>query len=247
METIDGIINLNKPVGITSAKALYKVRALTRMRKSGHTGTLDPGADGVLVLCVGKATKLVERVMNQPKFYRAKARLDVTSESFDSDRAHQLVEVSRTPAGAAVREALAAFEGDIAQTPPAISAVKVKGVPAYKLAGTPSAPVLKPRRVHIHWTRLHAFDWPEIDFEVCCGRGTYIRSLIRDLGQALGTGGCLTALTRRMVGPFRLEDAWTLESMATTAPAAFILPLNDVLPLLNSNAPPPAPPDPSRR
>jgi tRNA pseudouridine55 synthase len=97
MPTIDGIINFHKPVGITSAKALYRVRAISGMRKSGHTGTLDPAASGVLVLCVGKATKLVERVMGLPKVYRATARLDVTSTSFDSDRPLQPVEVNAIP------------------------------------------------------------------------------------------------------------------------------------------------------
>ena len=248
METIDGIINLHKPVGITSAKALYKVRAITQMRKSGHTGTLDPGASGVLVLCVGKATKLVEQVMDQPKVYRAKARLDVTSESFDSDRPHRPIDVPTAPSDDVVRQALAGFEGEIWQTPPAISAIKVKGVPAYKLAGTDAAPELKPRQVQVYWTHLHAYDWPVIDFEVCCGRGTYIRAIIRDLGEVLGTGGCLTELARLAVGPFRLEEAWTLESMATAPPATFILPLADVKQLLNSNASsPPAMPYPSRR
>ena len=120
---MDGIINLNKPVGITSAKALYRVRSLTRQRKSGHAGTLDPAASGVLVICLGKATKLVESIMDQPKVYRATARLDVTSESFDSDRPLIPVEVANVPTLETVQAACTSFEGTIEQVPPQISAI----------------------------------------------------------------------------------------------------------------------------
>lgn len=225
MSTIDGVINLHKPVGITSAKALYRVRSVTRMKKSGHTGTLDPGADGVLVICVGKATKLVERVMDLPKCYRACARLDVTSESYDSDRPRQAVDVQRMPSRDEVAAALAAFEGQLPQVPPAISALKVGGVPAYRLTRGGNAPQLAARNVTIYWTHLHAFAWPELDFEIAASRGTYVRALIRDLGEKLACGGCLTALTRTAVGPFHVADAWTFERMATHTPAEFILPL----------------------
>lgn len=211
---MDGVINLDKPVGITSAKALYRVRAITRQRKSGHAGTLDPAASGVLILCLGKATKLVERLMDLPKVYRATARLDVTSESFDSDRPLVPIPVSAPPGADAVRNALASFVGTIQQVPPAISAIKIGGVPSYKRAVRGDARPLQPRPVTIYSAKLHACDWPTIDFEVCCGRGTYIRALIRDLGLRLGTGGCLTALQRTRVGPFTIEDAWTLERLS---------------------------------
>ena len=209
----DGIINFHKPTGITSAKALYKVRTITRQRKSGHAGTLDPGASGVLVLCLGRATKLVEAVMDQPKVYRATARLDVTSESFDSDRPLIPVEVVQVPSTEVVRNTLASFEGMIEQVPPAISAVKVDGVPAYKRAARSGVVKLRPRPVRVYWLHVHACRWPEIDFTVCCGRGTYIRSLIRDLGEWLHTGGCLTSLVRERVGPFARPEAWTLERL----------------------------------
>ena len=209
----DGIINFHKPTGITSAKALYKVRSITRQRKSGHAGTLDPGASGVLVLCLGRATKLVEAVMEQPKVYRATARLDATSESFDSDRPLIPVEVAQVPSTEVVRDTFASFEGAIEQVPPAISAVKVDGVRAYKRAARSGAVKLQPRPVRVYWLHVHTYRWPEIDFTVCCGRGTYIRSLIRDLGERLGTGGCLTSLVRERVGPFARSEAWTLERL----------------------------------
>ena len=211
---MDGIINFNKAGGITSAKALYKVRAITGQRKSGHAGTLDPGASGVLVLCLGRATKLVERIMDQPKVYRATARLDVTSESFDSDRPLVPVSVLREPTYDELRFALNSLEGVIDQIPPDISAVKVAGVPAYKRARRDQPLNLKPRSVRIDYLRVHAYDYPAIDFEMSCGRGTYVRSVIRDLGLQLGTGGCLTSLVRLRVGPFAIDDAWTLEALS---------------------------------
>lgn len=210
---MDGIINLNKPAGITSAKALYRVRSITRQRKSGHAGTLDPSATGVLVLCLGRGTKLVESVMDQPKVYRATARLDVTSESLDADRPLHAVEIANQPSQDAIHQALATFEGEIEQVPPQVSAVKVNGVPAYRLRRSGAHVPLKPKVVSIYWLHLHRYDWPEIEIEMCCGRGTYVRSVIRDLGERLKTGGCLTALVRSRVGPFSASNAWTFETI----------------------------------
>ncbi len=221
---MDGIITLNKPTGITSAKALYRVRSITGERKSGHAGTLDPAASGVLVLCLGKATKLVESIMNQPKVYRATARFDVTSESFDSDRPLTAVEVSVIPTIEAVRAGCADFEGVIEQIPPQISAIKVGGMPAYKRKASEGPLVLAARPVTVYWLHIHALAWPTMDFEMCCGRGTYVRSLIRDLGLRLGTGGCLTSLTRSRVGPFTVENSWSLESLREAAgPSEYML------------------------
>jgi len=213
---LDGLLNLDKPVGLTSARALDQVRAVTGQRKSGHAGTLDPGASGVLIICLGRATKLVERLMDLPKVYRATARLDVTSESLDADS--ELVPVPRSgtqgiPDAEALSRTFAGLTGEIQQIPPNISAVKVNGVPAYKRARRGEVLQLEPRPVRVYWIRLHAFDWPNLDFEVCCGRGTYIRSLIRDIGVALGTGGCLTSLIREQIGPFTRAAAWTPDAL----------------------------------
>ena len=230
---MDGIINFNKPVGISSAKALYRVRSITGQRKSGHAGTLDPGASGVLVLCMGRATKLVESVMDQPKVYRATARLDVTSESFDSDRPLIDVHVADIPNRDDVVAACAAFEGVTQQIPPAISAVKVAGRPAYKRKASEKPLNLRPRPIRIDWCHLHAYDWPNIDFEICCGRGTYVRALIRDLGRRLGTGGCLTSLVRRQVGPFTDSAAWSFDALDTARDSAeYLTPFDQVVELL---------------
>lgn len=214
---MDGLLNLDKPAGLSSAKALYRVRKLIGVRKSGHAGTLDPTATGVLLIACGKGTKRVERLMGLPKVYRATARLDVTSFSYDSESPLEPVAVARPPELAEVRAALDALEGEIMQLPPAVSALKVGGVPAYRLARRGAAVELRPRPARIDWLHVHGYAWPTLDFEMCCGRGTYVRSVIRDVGTALGTGGCLTALRRTRIGPFGEADAVTLEALAGDA------------------------------
>ena len=242
---IDGVINLNKPVGITSAKALYRVRKLTRVRKSGHAGTLDPGADGVLVLCLGGATKLVEALMDQPKVYRASARLDITSESYDSDRPLVQVPVATQPSAAAVREAVRSFEGEIQQIPPAISAVKVGGQPAYRRHRAGETLELKPRTATVYWLHIQRYEWPVLDFEMACGRGTYVRAIIRDLGSALGVGGCLTSLARTQIGPFTLDESATFSDLETCHDwERFLTPLERARDLLAAR-PIPIPPRPA--
>ncbi len=228
----DGIINLYKPVGLTSAKAVYRVRKLIPQRKSGHAGTLDPLAEGVLLICLGKATKLVERVMDQAKVYYAEARLDMTSASFDADEPLQPVAIAAIPDEAAVRAAAAAFQGVIQQAPPALSAIKVGGRPAYRLARRGAPPELPPRPVRVDSLRIESYAWPTLKFELRCGRGFYVRSLIRDLGLALGVGGCLTRLIRRAVGPFTTIESTTFEELAGADSLARLIPLEDARALL---------------
>jgi tRNA pseudouridine55 synthase len=242
--TMDGITNLNKPLGMTSAKAVGHVKHLLGRPKCGHAGTLDPLADGVLVVCLGRATKLVELVMDQPKIYRTSAALDVTSTSFDRERPTTPVDVAQPPDASRVVEVLRSFEGLQQQIPPGSSALKLNGRPAYKLDRAGKAPVLAARSVHIHWLHLHRYEWPMLDFELCCARGTYVRALIRDIGTRLGTGGCLTTLTRVAVGPFHIDTAWTLERLAATGdPAAAVMPFAPASELLARPAPVPPRPD----
>jgi tRNA pseudouridine55 synthase len=242
---MDGIINLYKPLGLSSAKALESVRAITGQRKSGHAGTLDPLAEGVLVICLGRATRLVESLMNQPKVYRTTARLDVTSASFDSETPLTPVAISTPPAADQVRCVLASFEGEIQQVPPATSAVKIGGRPAYRLARSGRPPVLRPRSARIYWVHIHRYEWPLLDIEMACGRGTYVRALIRDIGAALGAGGCLTSLVRLAVGPFTIAESWTLERLAAVADQrACVVPLEKARELL-ALQPVPVPPRPA--
>jgi tRNA pseudouridine55 synthase len=240
---VDGLLNTFKPLGITSAKFLYRVRKVTGLRKSGHTGTLDPAADGVLLIGVGKGTKLTETLMDLPKVYTASARLDVTSSSYDSDRPLEPVAVAEIPTREDIVTAAQDFVGAIAQVPPAVSALKVGGRPAYKQDPAKMAERLAPRSVQIYWLKVARYDWPTLEFAVACGRGTYVRALIRDWGQALGTGGCLTSLRRTAVGPFAAADALTLEQLETQPLESCVIPVATVQARAASAETPPPPGD----
>lgn len=229
---MDGIINLNKPLGVTSAKALEQVREITGQRKSGHAGTLDPLASGVLVLCLGRATKLVEALMDQPKIYRTAIALDVTSVSYDREHPLVPVAVAQPPTAERVADVLRGFEGTVQQVPPATSAVKICGRPAYKFSRAGRPVSLTPRPVQIYWIHVRRYQWPELEVDVACGRGTYVRALVRDIGERLGTGGCLSALARLAVGPFRIEDACTPERLAAGGAEAAMVKLERARELL---------------
>lgn len=211
---LDGLLVLDKPSGITSARALDKVRRFLGQRKSGHAGTLDPMATGVLLVTLGRCTRLTERLMNLPKTYTSTVRLDATSASFDADRLLVPVAVDNLPTRERIDELLLALRGVIQQTPPAVSALKIRGRAAYARERAGETVELVPRSVRIDEVRATRYVWPELDIELACGRGFYVRALARDLGIALGTGGCLTRLRRTSVGPFHADDGWSLEKLA---------------------------------
>ncbi len=233
--TFDGIIPVNKPLGLTSARVVERVRRRTGFRKCGHAGTLDPAADGVLLVCCGRGTKLVERLMDLPKSYRATARLDVTSDSFDSDCPRVLVDMARVPRIEEIVDAARAFVGVVQQAPPALSAVKIGGRPSYELARAGRAPAPAARPVRIDRLHVLRYDWPVVEFEMDCGRGTYVRSLIRDWGEALGVGGCLTALTRTRVGPFDVRNCSPLNRVGLSDSVGYLA-LGEAETLLASRA-----------
>jgi len=215
----DGILNLNKPRGPTSHDIVARIRALTNIRRVGHAGTLDPLATGVLLVCIGRATRVAEYLMTGQKVYRARARLGITTDTYDAEGqvvAEAPVEATR----AQVEAALAQFRGKIAQVPPMYSAIKHKGTPLHRLArqGVKSEQLsLKPRHVEISCLELVAWEPPECTLEMTCSPGTYVRALAHDLGQALGCGAHVTALARLSSGDFRLEDAITLDELAQAA------------------------------
>lgn len=211
---MDGLLNINKPRGISSAKALYRVRSRTRVRRSGHAGALDPLAEGVLLIGLGRGTRLTEALMDLPKVYEGTARLDVTNEAGDLEQALEPVVVGSVPDREAVESAAVRLCGEIEQTPPAYSAVKVRGEPAYRRAARGEAVRLRSRRVRIYALRVVEYAWPEVTFRVVCGRGTYVRSLVRDWGAAVGAGGVLTFLRRVAVGPFTVEEAVPLDALS---------------------------------
>jgi tRNA pseudouridine55 synthase len=207
-----GLLVLDKPAGITSRTAVDRAqRWLPRGTRIGHTGTLDPLATGVLVLCIGAATRLTEYVQNMRKTYRATVLLGARSGTDDSEGLVVHQAVPRPPHLAAVRGQLEKFLGDIDQVPPAYSAAKVAGRRAYDLARRGEEAALQPRTVRINGIDVLAYAWPRLELEVRCGKGTYIRSLARDLGERLGCGGLIESLRRTRVGPFTAEDAVGLD------------------------------------
>ncbi len=217
---MNGILNINKPAGWTSHDVVAKVRRLLGQREVGHAGTLDPLATGVLLVCAGQATRVSEYLMAGRKVYRAVVRLGVTTDTYDADGEI----TSRSPVPALSREdilaALAPFIGALLQRPPAYSAIKQEGVPAYRKARRGETVELTPRPVTIHRMELvdwGAVDWETLTLEVICDPGTYIRSLAHDIGQALGCGATLAQLTRLRSGQFAVEDAVTLDALAEAA------------------------------
>ena len=213
-----GIINLNKPAGMSSARAVSIVkRLLPRGTKIGHAGTLDPFATGVLLLLVGKSTRLCERLMDEPKQYEATVKLGATTPTDDPDSPETLTPDAPRPALEPLREAIQRFQGTIRQRPPAFSALKVGGKRAYDLARRGREVSLEPREVRIDAIELLDYDWPFVRLRIDCGRGTYIRAIARDLGEALGVGGYLTSLCRTRVGRFALDTAANLEQLSAEA------------------------------
>ena len=208
-----GFLNIDKPAGMTSHDVVALLRRELRLRKLGHAGTLDPMATGVLVLCVGPATRLSEYAMRGVKCYRAEILAGVSTDTYDTEG--QVTEL-RDASGLTrtqVVAALAQFRGDIEQLPPMFSAVKQGGRKLYELARAGQTVERQQRQVCVQ--ELNLVDWspPQFTLELACSAGTYVRSLAHDLGEVLGTGAHLTALTRTVSGSFRLEDARTPEKV----------------------------------
>jgi tRNA pseudouridine55 synthase len=207
MGDLSGVLNLDKPGGMTSRDVVDLISRPLRKGKVGHAGTLDPLASGVLVVCVGRATRLIEYVQRMPKAYRTVVRLGARSDTLDADGRVEVIDDPHVPTEAEVRAALATQVGTIEQIPPQFSALKVAGKRAYDLARAGQAVDLAARPVRVDRVDLIAYAWPRLEFTVDCGSGTYIRSIARDVGEALGSGGLVEVLVRTRIGPFRLEDA----------------------------------------
>ncbi len=210
-----GILLVDKPGGMTSHDVVAAIRKHVRPLRVGHTGTLDPLADGLLILCVGEATKIAGFVEAQHKLYRAVALLGVETDTQDVTGKI----VAQTPVenitGDRVREAARSFVGTIEQTPPAYSAVKVGGVSAHKLARRGKSVRLEPRRIEIRRLEIERVDLPRVQFSVECSKGTYVRTLASDMGKSLGVGGCLESLRRLAVGRFEVADAKPLAELSS--------------------------------
>ncbi|MBU4397786.1 MAG: tRNA pseudouridine(55) synthase TruB, partial [Planctomycetes bacterium] len=202
-----GILNLNKPAGISSRRAVDLVKRLVRPAKVGHAGTLDPLATGVLVVCVGAATRLTEYVQRMPKRYLGTFLLGRRSPTEDVEGDVTELSDAPVPTHAQIAAAAECFVGRIAQRPPSFSAIKVKGRRAYKLARGGQRVQLPARPVNVYRIEVKAYKYPELVLDVECGGGTYIRSLGRDLAESLGTAAVMSALTRTAVGNFRIEQS----------------------------------------
>ena len=211
----DGIINVNKPAGWTSQDVCSKLRHVLHIRKIGHTGTLDPMATGVLPVCVGKATRIIEYYDRDAKSYRASMKLGITTDTLDITG--KVVETARYSNidEKAVREAFKAYTGHVMQIPPKYSALKIDGKRAYDLAREGKDFEIKAREIIIYDNSITRIDLEagEIEFNVTCSKGTYIRTICDDIGRALGCGATMTALTRTASGYFRLEDSYTIEEI----------------------------------
>jgi tRNA pseudouridine55 synthase len=228
-----GLLIVDKPIGPTSHKIVSIVRNGTGIRKVGHAGTLDPRASGVLVLCLGSATRLSEYLSNSSKCYHAVITFGSSTRTYDADG-----EITRhtgqVPDLEVITKALQDFIGEIQQVPPPYSAIKVQGKKAYELARRGQEPDLEPRRVIIESLDVAGFNPPELTLQVECSAGTYIRSLAHDLGEKLSTGAHLSGLRRTRAGPFTLQDTVSFsileESLSTGEWQDYIRPAADALP-----------------
>lgn len=210
---MDGLLILNKPKTWTSFDVVAKIRGKFKVKKVGHTGTLDPMATGVLVLCLGKATKLVQSLTGVDKEYIGEVTLGATSNTDDAEG--EIVEQSNTrPVSLEqIQTILKEFEGEIFQTPPQFSAKKVNGKRAYAMARKGQEVELKPVQIRINSIEILDYQWPKLTLKIDCGKGTYIRSIARDIGEKLGVGGYLSALERTRVGQYSIEQAKSIEEV----------------------------------
>ena len=208
-----GVLVLDKPVGLSSMAAVAVVRGKAGGGRTGHAGTLDPLASGVLVIGLGRATKCLGRFMATDKRYRTVVDLSAFSTTDDLEGERVEVEVEKPPTESEVRSVLEKFVGTIDQRPPDRSAVKIGGRRAYALSRQGQSVEIPPRPVVVHGITVVSYEWPLLELAVHCGKGTYIRSLARDIGETLGTGGHCRSLRRVAVGPFTEAETRTLESL----------------------------------
>jgi len=219
-----GLLNINKPPGVTSRDVVNQIQRKIRPVKVGHAGTLDPLATGVLVLCLGRATRLVPYVQRLSKRYTATFLLGRRSDTDDVDGKIELIAASPLLTQRQIEEALPNFIGEILQRPPAYSAIKVRGQRAYHRARLGEHVEIAPRPVRVFSIALQAYEYPKLTLQIVCGSGTYVRSIGRDLAELLGTGGVLSELERTAIGDFRIEDALRPDQLVAGSLSDALLP-----------------------
>ena len=212
-QSLHGVFLLDKPIGITSNRALQQVRRLFSAKKAGHTGSLDPLASGVLPVCFGEATKFTRFLLNANKRYIIKGKLGIITDTGDSNG--QVLVRQQVPSLSfdEFSKVLLSFKGTLFQTPPMYSAMKHRGQPLYKLARQGVTVKRKLRQFIIYELRLCSFKFDNFELEVYCSKGTYIRTFIEDIGLILGCGGYVTMLRRLEAGPFKITDTITLSQL----------------------------------
>ena len=227
----DGIINVYKERGFTSHDVVAKLRGILRQKKIGHTGTLDPEAEGVLPVCLGSATKVCELLTDKEKTYRAVLLLGVTTDTQDTTGT-VLKETPVVCEQQAVRDCIASFVGEQDQVPPMYSALKVNGKKLYELARRGQEVARRPRSITIHALELLEGEGADWTIRVRCSKGTYVRTLCHDLGRALGCGGCMSSLRRTRAGSFTLAQAVTMQQVLDFAagqdPQQLLMPVDAV-------------------
>jgi tRNA pseudouridine55 synthase len=219
-----GLLNVNKPSGLTSRRVVDQVQRLVKPAKVGHAGTLDPLASGVLVIGIGQATRLVEYVQQMAKRYRATFLLGRASDTEDIQGVVTALPNAPQPSRVQLERAVAEMTGEIEQRPPAYSALKISGRRAYALARAGKAVDLAPRKVNIYRAEIVGYDYPELCIDVECGSGTYVRSFGRDLAEHAGTAAVMSALERTAIGQFTLDQAIDADQLTRENIAGQMLP-----------------------
>jgi tRNA pseudouridine55 synthase len=213
VKEMEGVLLVDKPKGLTSHDVVYRLRRKLSMKKIGHAGTLDPMATGLLVMLIGKATRISQYLMSVDKAYEGEATLGVVTDSQDAEG--EVLTTMPVPelTEAQVREAIKGFLGDQYQTPPMHSAIKIDGVPLYKMARKGEEVEREPRFIRVMAFDLLSFTPPRLTFRLLCTKGTYVRTIAHDLGQKLGCGAHLSALRRTGSGQFDIAQCLTLEAI----------------------------------
>jgi tRNA pseudouridine55 synthase len=211
---LHGVIVIDKPRGPTSMSMVNLIRRKCKKAKTGHAGTLDPLATGVLVLGVGSMTKKLGQMMDTKKRYITVIDLSATTAGHDSESEREEIRVDDIPEFDFIQDAVQSFAGEIMQAPPIFSAVKIDGHRAYAVARKGKEVKLEPRKILVHDIQTINYDWPYVTIDISCAKGFYVRALARDLGKKLNTGGYCTEIRRTQVGPFSIEMARQLEDLA---------------------------------
>lgn len=213
------VLLVDKPLTWTSFDVVKKIKIAGKISKVGHAGTLDPLATGLLILCTGKKTKEIDNYQALTKEYTGKILLGKTTPTLDLEMPFDSEKDTSHLTESIVLEAVNQFKGKLSQIPPIFSAIKIEGKRLYKKArkGNPIDVEIKPREIEVYDFEITEFALPEISFRISCSKGTYIRSLARDVGEKLGVGGCLSALRRTKIGDFSVENAWALEEIVQRA------------------------------